>query len=917
MPQAKARLPARDTSIATYRARRDFAATPEPAPRSPAPASNAPIFVVQKHDATRLHYDFRLEHDGVLWSWAVPKGPSLDTADKRLAVRTEDHPIEYADFSGVIPKGHYGAGTVEIWDRGTWEAQTLPDPDPARALEKGELKIILHGTRLNGGFVLVRLKPRPKDRAENWLLIKEHDTAETKGADAERLEREVAPPPLTQEPGVWTSKGREETAPEPAGANTPVIASPDPVRGDPAIHAAKRETIGMDARIKSGDGHDKPWLEPASIKGAVKRAMPSEIAPQLATFAEEPPDGPGWVSELKFDGYRLLAWKQGGTVRLLTRNGHDWTNRMPTLARSLSRRGMESAVLDGELVALREDGVSSFALLQQALSESNDRNLFFYAFDLLHLNGWDLRDCRLADRKRALADLSDWRGALRFSDHFEGELDAMRRQACGLGLEGIVCKQADAPYRSGRNKAWLKLKCPGREEFIVLGFTPPAGSRVGLGSLHVGYRDPDGAMQYAGGVGTGFTDKELLALRERLDVLKDAPPANLFYSDEAPDRTIVWVRPELVAEVQFINWTGAGRIRHATYLGLREDKPAAEVVRAVADPAAKRIPFGRRRTGSAIVKIEPSARKPATAKRPARAAGPTRARGGEVIGDMTITHADRELWPGVTKRDLAEYWLAVAPHALIEIASRPLALVRCPEGIAGEHFFQKHAKPGFPQQIRAGQIGNGPYLVLDDVAGLLACAQISAIELHAWGSREPDAAHPDRVVFDLDPGDDVPFTEVMRAAFEVRDRLKQAGFAAFCRTTGGKGLHVVAPVEPRADWDTTRAWCRAFAEAMAADSPDRYVSRLPKVERRGKILVDWLRNGLGSTAVASLSPRARPGATVATRLAWREVTGKLDPGMFTIASVPRRLDKQRTDPWNGFKDEARPIPEAPYPKRRR
>ncbi len=865
MPQAGARGSARDTSIATYRSRRDFAATPEPAPREPAGKAEAAIFVVQKHDATRLHYDFRLEHGGVLWSWAVPKGPSLDPSDKRLAVRTEDHPIEYADFAGVIPEGHYGAGTVELWDRGTWEPQELPDPDPARALEKGELKIVLHGTRLNGGFVLVRLKPRPKERAENWLLIKEHDEAETKGGGAELLEREIEPPAPKQEPGVWTAQGREQPP----------------------------------------------------FAGAALGAMPDAIAPQLATAVEQPPKAGAWLSEVKFDGYRLLAFKDGGAVRLLTRNGHDWTLRMPTLARSVARLKVERAVLDGELVALREDGVSSFALLQQALSEGNDRNLFLYAFDLLHLGDWDLRNCRLADRKGALAGLSDWRGALRFSDHFEGGLDTIREQACGMGLEGIICKQADAPYRSGRSKSWLKLKCQGREEFIVLGFTPPARSRTGLGALHVGYRDPDGALQYAGGVGTGFTEKELAALRQRLDQIVAGPPPGMVYADEPPDRQIIWVRPELVVEVQFPGWSGAGRVRHATYLGVREDKPAAEVVRDVVDPAAKRVPFEGRRTRSAVVKIESPARKPAAAKRTPRTAAPARARAGEVIGDMSITHADRELWPGITKRDLAEYWLSVAPHALREIEGRPLALVRCPEGIAGEHFFQKHAKPGFPPQIRGGKAGNGPYLVVDDVAGLLACAQVSAIELHAWGSREPDAEHADRVVFDLDPGDDVAFAEVVRAAFEVRERLQHAGFAAFCRTTGGKGLHVVAPVEPRADWETTRAWCRAFAEAMAADSPERFVSRLAKVERRGKILVDWLRNGLGSTAVASLSPRARPGATVATQLAWREVTDALDPASFTIATVPQRLSKQGGDPWKDFEDAAQPIPEVAANKRRR
>ena len=861
MPQA--RDSARDTSIRTYRARRDFAATPEPTPSAVPKSSQAPIFVVQKHDARRLHWDFRLEHGGVLWSWAVPKGPSLDTADKRLAVRTEDHPLDYADFTGVIPEGHYGAGTVETWDRGTWEPQT--DVDPVRSVEKGELKFVLHGTRLNGRFVLVRLKPRPKDRAENWLLIKEHDAAETKGADAGVLEREIPPPKPGRKPGVWTAQGRQD-APAP---------------------------------------------------GAVQRKMPPELAPQLATFVERPPDKGEWVSEVKFDGYRLLAFKQGGDVRLLTRNGHDWTARMTMLARSVSRLKADDAVLDGELVALREDGVSSFALLQQALSAATDRDLFYYAFDLLHLNGWDLRECRLADRKAALAELSDWRGALRYSDHFEGKLDEMRRQACGMGLEGIICKQADAPYRSGRNKTWLKLKCQGREEFVVLGFTPPAGSRTGLGSLHLGYRDPEGGLQYVGGVGTGFTDKELAALRARLDAIVADPPAGLVYADEAPDRQIVWVRPELVAEVQFIGWTGAGRIRHATYLGLREDKAAEEVVREIADPEATRVPFGGRKPRRAIVKIEAAARKPAAGKRVASAKPSGGARGGEVIGGVSITHADRELWPGISKRDLAEYWLAVADRALPEIAGRPLALVRCPEGIGGEHFFQKHAKPGFPKEIRAGQVGNGPYLVVDDLSGLLACAQVSAIELHAWGSREPDAEHPDRIVFDLDPGDGVTFAEVVRAAHEVRERLKQACFAAFCRTTGGKGLHVVAPVQPKADWDTTRAWCRAFAEAMASDSPDRFVSRLSKVEREGRILVDWLRNGLGSTAVASLSPRARPGATVATRLTWREVAETLDPASFTIATVPPRLKKQRSDPWQGFEAAARPIPEGAAPSKRR
>jgi bifunctional non-homologous end joining protein LigD len=867
----------RGTTIETYRQRRDFSATAEPAPgASTKPSGAKPIFVVQKHDARRLHWDFRLEHGGVLWSWAVPKGPSLDPADKRLAVRTEDHPLDYADFAGIIPEGQYGAGTVETWDRGTWEP-TNGDADAA--LAKGELKFELHGARLNGRFVLVRLKPRPKDRGENWLLIKEHDVAEARGADAEKLEKSIAPPGRTSE-RAQSKRTRTDM---------------------------KRQAPKVQAPLD------------APVDGATRGALPAEQGPQLATLADEPPeDDANWLSEVKFDGYRLLAFKDGDAVRLVTRNGHDWTARLPTIAKAVSRLPVDVALADGELVTLREDGVSSFALLQRALSAGSDRSLFYYVFDLLHLNGWDLRRCPLVARKAALQRLSEWRDALRYSDHQVGRSAAMRREACALKLEGIVVKRADAPYRAGRNRNWLKLKCSGREELVVLGWTPPQGSRQGLGALHLGYRDESGVWQYAGAVGSGFTERELEALRTRLDPIAGQAPPGMMVSDEPIDRGVRWVDPELIAEVQFTGWSGSGRVRHAVYLGLREDKKPDEVVRPLADPDVPRTPFGPTRKGSRIVKTStPAPRLKAAAKTktdadeasaPRTVAVRKPAKGAAQIGDMTITHADRELWPGISKRDLAEYWLAVADRALPEIAGRPLALVRCPEGIDGEHFFQKHAKPGFPHELLGDAVDGAPYLVLQDVAGLLACAQVSAIELHAWGSRLPDALHPDRVVFDLDPGEGVAFTEIVEAAKEVRDRLQAEGLAAFCRTTGGKGLHVVAPLVPSADWDTTRAWCKGVAEAMAADSPERFVSRVPKVERRGRILVDWLRNGLGSTAVASYSPRARPGATVATRLDWREVTPKLDPAAFNLRTVPSRLARQGADPWAGFAAAAVPLP---------
>ncbi|MBV8093786.1 MAG: DNA ligase D [Acetobacteraceae bacterium] len=643
------------------------------------------------------------------------------------------------------------------------------------------------------------------------------------------------------------------------------------------------------------------------IPGAVQWPLPEQQAPQLATLVSEEPSGEGWLSEVKFDGYRLLAFKDGDQVRLITRNGHDWTNRLPAIAGAVRRNPPQTALFDGELVALREDGISSFALLQQALSEGVDGHLFYYAFDLLHEAGWDLRPCRLIDRKTRLYSLAPWRGALRYSDHVQDHLADARRQACRMGLEGLICKRIDAPYRPGRSKDWLKLKCAGREEFVVLGWTGPSGSRTGIGSLHVGYRDPDGVWQYAGGVGTGYSEQELAALRRRLDPLASpGPPSGMVFAGDPVDKSIHWVKPELVVEIQFIGWSGAGRLRHATYLGLREDKHPEEVVREPADPEAPRIPYGERRR-PAIVR----ARAPA---KPAKGSEPRtmirQPRPANTIGDFRLTNADRELWPGITKRDLAEYWLAMADVALKELAGRPLALVRCPEGIQGERFFQKHAKPGFPREIRAGEADGAPYLVVEGTAGLLACAQVAAIELHAWGSRLPDALHPDRLVFDLDPGGGVGFPEVIRAAYEVRERLKAVGLESFCRTTGGKGLHIVAPVRRAPDWDTSRAWCRRFAEAMVAESPDRYVSRLAKVERQGKILVDWLRNGLGSTAVSSYSPRARPGATVATPLAWREVAEGLDPAQYTVGTVPQRVARQSGDPWPGFYEIDQAMPQS-------
>lgn len=817
--------------LAEYRRKRDFATTAEPPPG--ATPSAQPIFVVQKHDASRLHWDFRLEHDGVLWSWAVPRGPSLDPHDKRLAVHVEDHPIDYADFHGTIPEGQYGAGTVETWDRGTWEPV---GSDPAADLARGELKFVVHGKRLEGKFVLIRLKPRPNEKAENWLLIKEHDAHEHEGTDAAAIELSVP-------------------APRPRGT----LATP-------------KQTDNI--------------LAPAP--GAVQGRMPADQPPQLATLTETAPDADGWVSEIKFDGYRIIARVDAdGAVKLLTRNGHDWTARLARMASHVAALGLRDVMLDGEMVALDSNGRSDFSRLTERLKAGADGELFYYVFDLLHQGGWDLRPAALVERKKALAKLVSGSGAVRFSDHLDGQASALHAHACEAHLEGIICKRADAPYRPGRSADWLKVKCAGREEFIVLGWTPPAGSRTGIGSLQLGYHDAAGALHYAGAVGTGFSDTVLTELRVRLEPLASDAPKRLVWNGEKLDRSIKWVAPELVAEIRYLTWTGDGRLRHASFLGLRADKPAADVVREPPDAEADDPPAPK---PAKLIRVAPPSK--------AAASGPR------------LTHPEKELWPGITKRDLLEYWQTIEAHALPSVAGRPLALVRCPDGISGQHFFQKHVMAGNPPSLREADFDGAPYLTFDGMDGLAATVQLAAIELHTWGSPASDAAHADRLVFDLDPGDGIVMTELAAAAHDVKARLAKIGLAAFARTSGGKGLHIVCPVRDTPDWDSVRAWCRKFAETMVADSPALYVAAVKKSIRDGKILIDWLRNGQGSTAVASFSPRARPGAGVATPLAWREVTAKLDPATLTLKTVPARLAKQKTDPWAGFAEAARPLPKV-------
>ncbi len=862
-------MPERDTSIAAYRAKRDFARTAEPAPRArrtDAKAAKGGIFVVQKHAASRLHWDFRLEHGGVLWSWAVPKGPSMDTGHKRLAMHVEDHPLDYAGFEGTIPPGNYGAGTVEIWDRGTWS----PMGDAAVDAARGELKFELQGERLHGHFVLIRLKPRAGERGESWLLIKEHDGQEQAGFDASELEQV----PLV--PAAAAAK----------------VAKPHATK----LRAAKNAKTPARAATQS-------WSPPDEAKRA---KLPDRQAPMLASNADAPPTGEGWLSEIKFDGYRLMARKDGDDVRLFTRNGLDWTARMPAIARAVAALPARTLLADGELVFLQKDGLSSFPDLQAALKEKRDDTLHLFLFDVLYRDGYDLRPLPLVERKEALVSLVPEQDTIRVSDHLDGITDRVRTSACAMGLEGIICKRADSPYRGGRGRDWLKVKCQGREEFLVVGWTEPVGSRTGLGSLHLGFYDESGALHYVGGCGSGFTEAALADLSAQLKKLPAEPPADMLLTEEKPPAGIHWVKPVLVAEVQYTAWSGAGRLRHAVFLGLREDKAARDVVRELPNPEAPRVRLGGL-AGSHSGRV-------------VRAAKPS-ARASELDG-VRLTHPERELWPAdgghkaVTKQDLASYWQTIAETALPGIADRPLAFVRCPDGIDGQHFFQKHANRGMPPSLHESAFDEAPYLALQDAAGLIATAQIAAVELHSWGSAVDDAGRPDRLVFDLDPGDDVDWPQIVRAAHDTKARLERAGYESYCRTSGGKGLHVVVPLVPDADWEFARPWCKSFAETMESERPDLYVASVPKAKRRGRILVDWLRNGLGSTAIASFSPRARPHATVAVPLAWREVTDKLDPQSFTVHTVPARLAKLRADPWDGFARAKQKLSSATKGKRK-
>ncbi|MFO1014678.1 MAG: DNA ligase D [Caulobacteraceae bacterium] len=833
--------------------------TAEPSGAAKVPASKRLRYVIQKHDATRLHWDLRLETGGVFKSWAVTKGPSLDPADKRLAVEVEDHPLDYGDFEGTIPEGQYGGGTVQMWDRGYWAPEDGADPE--KALAKGELKFVMEGERLHGSWVLVRMRwdrtaKGGKGKRNNWLLIKHQDDAAQPGHGLKGIDDDRSVASGRPMAAIAEGKGR---APKPF--------------------------------IMKKDGKsDAVWHS----KKAGEARMPVFVAPQLCHSVDRPPGGEGWGHEIKFDGYRMQLRVEGGQARLKSRKGLDWTHRFPQIAKAAEN--LPDGLIDGEVCALDHKGSPDFAGLQAALSEEKTANLIFFAFDALFAEGEDLRALPLTDRKARLRDLlAALKGPsaerLRFVEHFTNAGQAVLESACRMDLEGIVSKKLNAPYRSGRSEAWTKAKCRAGHEVVIGGWTTTDGA---FRSLIAGvYRD--GALVHVGRVGTGFgRDKAGLLLKALKPLETERSP---FSGPTAPKKAanVHWVKPELVAEIEYAGFTGDGNIRQASFKGLRDDKPAGEV------EAETPAPLKEAELAEPAPTVKPS-------------------KGANVVMGVTISHPGKALWPDagdgapVTKLEMARYYEAVSAWMLPHLKGRPCSIIRAPDGIGGQTFFQRHLMKGMSALVDAVKVPGSdhePYLVINRPEAIIAVAQTGGLELHPWNCQPDRYDVAGRLVFDLDPAPDVPFEAVIEAAREMRDRLDGLGLVSFCKTTGGKGLHVVTPLaggRSALDWDTAKTFAREVCARMAADAPDRYLITMAKKDRAGRIFLDYLRNDATATAVAPLSPRARPGATVSMPLTWAQVRSGLDPKRFTVRTAADLIAKSSA--WEDWFDSERPLAKA-------
>ena len=889
-------------ALTVYRTKRDFTKTDEPSGEQRVAASTRLRFVVQKHAARQLHYDVRLEWDGVFKSWAVARGPSLNPADKRLAVEVEDHPLDYGDFEGTIPKGEYGGGTVMLWDRGFWTPEGTKTTEDA--LQKGDLKFTLEGDKLKGSWVLVRMRgDKFGGKRTNWLLIKHRDAdsdddgdtvlEEDRSVASGRTMQQIAegkgrrPKPFmlaTSTPGnadaVWNSNRAEAGGDEFA-----------PPARQPKATAAKNAKVDKDvAAAKSAR------VEPVTVK-----VVPKFIEPQLAKLVDRPPDRAGWGHEVKFDGYRAQLNIQKGKAVIRTRKGLDWTERFSAIAKDASV--FPDSIIDGEIVALDERQLPNFGALQAALSAEKSDDLVFYAFDLLFEGREDLRALPLSERKARLEKLLSAQsaaGRIRYVAHLLSNAEAVLASACKIGLEGIISKKLDAPYTAGRGDRWLKAKCRAGQEVVLGGWTTEAGT---LRSLLAGVYW-DGHLNYVGRIGTGYGRDVVKLLLPKLSKLtREKSP---FAGPNAPPKesTVRWLKPDLIAEIEFEGWTSSGMIRQAAFKGLREDKDPNDVVAETASmqkPAEKKASPAKARSARGKTTAAPAASGPST-----------------VMG-VTLSKPDKALWPDagdgkpVTKLDLARFYEQIGEWMLPHLAGRPCSLVRAPDGIEGQQFFQRHAMQGSPELFDFVKVrgDKAPYVQIDRVEALAAVAQIGALELHPWNCARNDPESAGRLVFDLDPAPDVKFDAVIAAALDIRARLEELGLVCFCKSTGGKGLHVVTPLlegKKAVAWPIAKNFAHLVCAQMAQDSPTRYLDNMSKAKRSGRIFLDYLRNDRTATAVAVLSPRAREGAPVSMPLLWRDVKKGLDPKEFSVRTAPALLAKSKA--WKDYAAGARSLTDA-------
>ena len=833
-------MPRKSDPLATYNRKRDFAKTAEPAGK--VARGETHMFMVQKHDATRLHYDFRLALDGVLKSWAVPRGPSLDPADNRLAVRTEDHPMSYATFEGTIPKGQYGGGTVMLWDRGEWTPE--PGKDPRKTIEQGHLHFTLDGERMQGEWVMFRLKPRPGERGENWMLKKVEDAFAG------------SPTGLTDTylTSVKTGRTMDEIA---AGKKASTLKPPSPPRKRGSRLGTAEEGKKRDSRVRGNDGRFPKFREP-----------------QKATLVDGVPAGSAWLHEMKYDGYRCLLALAGGEARIYTRKGLDWTDKFPEIAEAAAGIQCDSALLDGEIVALDEKGNTGFSALQQAISEGG-RGLTLFLFDALEIDGKKLEALPNLERKQRLAALlGEGRPPfILYADHIIGKGERLFDAMCEAGQEGIISKRADAPYRHARTRTWLKIKCTRRQEFVIIGWSESDKKGRGFRALLLGLHE-DGKLRYAGKVGTGFSMPVQHDLRARLDKLAaDKAPAPV---PRAEARGAHWVKPSLVAEIAFAEFTADNVVRHASFLGLRGDKRAKEVIAEM----PQKLP------------------EPAT-------------------DDVKISNPDRVIFPDakVTKGELASYYRAMGAPMAVWTASRPISLVRCPQGRARKCFFQKHDSGTFGPHvlhvpIREKDGHKEDYLYVEDSAGVIACVQMGTIEFHGWGSKVADVEKPDRIVFDLDPDIGLDFELVKKAAKDLKTHLADMGLTTFPMLTGGKGVHVIVPLTPKAEWPAVKDFAHRFAMALAEAEPERFTAALPKAQRKGRIFVDYLRNQRGATAIMPYSARAREGAPVAAPINWEELDEMDSGARFSVRDADTLLERAASRRLQGWGEASQVLPEV-------